>query len=92
MANSGYIMIDCEKLNLLAQSSQTIDGIYDAVMSAIESGKPIIACNCEYGEDVPLTPIPVFCIIQGTEIVATSSILQIWIQNDDSVRIVSLLT
>lgn len=89
--NSGYIMVDCKELNLLADSSQTVDGIYDASIAAVESGKHIIACNCEYGEDVPVTPIPVFAIIEAGVVIFTSSILQVRVAPDDSVTVVSLI-
>ena len=89
--NGGYAMVDCKKLNLLAQSAQTISGIFAACRNAIDSGKPIIACNCEYGEGVPLTPIPVFAIEQGGEFCLSASILQVWVSSEDSVRIVPLI-
>lgn len=89
--NGGYVMVDCKKLNLLAQSSQTISGIFAACRKAVDSGKPIIACNCEYGEGVALTPIPVFTIEQGGEFCLSASILQVWVASNDAVRIVPLI-
>lgn len=91
MAN-GYIMIDCKELNLLASESQTIDGLYNNCVEAMASGKPIIATNCVYGEDVPMTPISVMAIIEAGVIIFTASILQIRVSSDDSVVITSLLT
>lgn len=91
MYNSGYVMVDCKKANLLAQSAQTVDGIYASAKGAIDTGKPILACNCEYGEGVPLTPIPVFAIIEDGVLIFTASILQIRVTDEDSVTIVSLL-
>ena len=88
---NGYISIDCKKLNLLAQESQTINGLYADCMDAIETGKPIYATNCEYGEGVPMTPISVMAIIEGGTIIFTSSILQIRVTSADAVTIVSLL-
>ena len=90
--NGGHIMVDCGGCNLLAQSKQTISGIYDRVTTAYNSGKPIYAVNCVYGTGVKLTPIPVFMIKQGTSYCGSSSILQMWVDEDDGVRIVSLLT
>lgn len=89
--NGGYAMIDCKKLNLLSQSSQTISGLYNEVKAAVEAGKPMVAYNCEYGVGVPMTPISVMTIHQGDEYCCSASILQIWVKNDDTVRIVSLL-
>lgn len=90
MAN-GYIMVDCKSLNLLADDTQTINGLYSASIDAINSGKPIIAVNCEYGEGVPMTPISVMTIIEAGVVIHTASILQIRVANDDSVRIVPLI-
>lgn len=90
MAN-GYIMVDCKSLNLLADASQTINGLYESSIEAIMSGKPIIAVNCEYGEDVPMTPISVMAIIEAGVVILTASIWQIRVADDDSVTIVSLI-
>lgn len=89
--NGGYAMVDCKGMNLLAQSSQTIDGLYAACVDAYDSGKIILACNCEYGTGVPVTPISVFAIKESGTLIFTASILQIRVANDDSVTIVSLL-
>lgn len=88
----GYIMIDCEKLNLLAQSSQTISGLYAKCKKAIDANKPIYAHNCEYGEGVPLTPIHVFAINEAGTLILTASILQIRIASNDAVTIMNLIT
>ena len=89
---SGYILIDCLGMNLLAESSQTINGLYANCLEAIETGKPIIAVNCEYGSGVPMTPISVMAIIEDGTVVFTASILQIRVSSDDSVTIVPLIT
>lgn len=91
--NGGYIMIDCKKLNLLSQSTQTISGLYANCKTAQESGKPIFANNLEYGENIPLSPVHVFAKNDGSEneyIVLTASVLQVWVKNDDTVTIVNL--
>ena len=89
--NGGYVMVDCKGLNLLAQSSQTVNGLYEVCKDAYNSGKPIIAYNCVYGTGVPLTPIQVFAIEEAGKFIFTSSILQIIVDDDDSVVIASLL-
>ena len=92
--NGGYIMIDCKKLNLLSQSTQTISGLYNAVKEAMETGKPIFANNLLYGENYPISPVHVFGKFDGSEdeyIVLTASILQVWVKNDDTVTIASLI-
>ena len=92
MSANGYTLVDCKGMNLLSQSSQTIDGLYAASAKAVELGKPIIAINCEYGEGVPMTPIAVMAIVEDDTIVFTASILQIRVSSDDSVEIVPLIT
>lgn len=89
--SNGYIMVDCQSTNLLAVESQTIPGLYARSIEAIDTGKPIIAVNCEYGEDVPMTPISVFAIIEAGIVIFTASILQIRVASDDTVTIVPLI-
>lgn len=89
---SGYIMIDCKSMNLLAAEAQTISGLYANCVEAMVSGKPIIAVNCEYGEGVSASPIAVMGIYEDTDIIFTSSILQIVVSSNDSVVIRSLVT
>lgn len=88
---TGYIMIDCKNMNLLAQSSQTISGLYANCVEAMATGKPIIATNCLYGSGVASSPISVMGIYEDTDIIFTSSILQIVVSADDSVVIRSLV-
>lgn len=88
----GYIMVDCKGMNLLAQSSQTIDGLYKKVEEAYKSGKSIMACNCVYGTGVPLTPISVFAIEEDGTYIFTASILQVRVADDDTVTIANLIT
>lgn len=92
MKKTGYVVVDCTGIDLLSQSSVTVDGIYAKVNAAYETGKPIFAVNCEYGEGVPITPMQVMCLHQGNEYCLTASILQVWVSDQDAVRIVSLLT
>lgn len=90
--NGGYSIVDCKGLNLLAQSKQTIPGLYKAVAAAYGTDKLIIAENCVYGEGVNLTDIPVFAIIEAGVYILTASILQVRVSSDDGVIITSLFT
>lgn len=90
--NGGYILVNCKGLNLLAQSSQTINGLYKESVAAMDSGKPVIAANCVYGTDVPTSPVHVMGTIEGDYVIFTTSILQIKVKNDDTVTIESLIT
>ena len=86
--NGGYIMVNCEGLDLTkGMTPQTITGLYDACQSAMKTGKPICAYNCAWGL-IPMTPIPVFLVqINATQVIATSSTLQVVVNNNDSVTI-----
>lgn len=91
MKKTGYVVVDCTGIDLLAQSKKTVSGIYAKVKEAYETGKPMFACNCEYGSGVPMTPVPVMAIIEAGVYIMTCSILQVRVGADDGVTIVSLL-
>ena len=87
---NGYISIDCSGLNLLAESSQTITGLYDLVKEAMTTNKPLIAVNVLWGTK-PITPISLFVIDWGDDgICCTSSTLQIWVSPADVVTIINM--
>lgn len=90
----GYQIIDCGGLNLLGGSTpQTKTGLYKKMQSALKSNKPVFASNCTYGVGHPMTPICVMCQQEDANtVVATASILQIWVTKEDSVTVVSLLS
>lgn len=90
--NGGYVLIDCKGLNLLAQSTQTINGLFERLTEARNTGKPIVLYNLVYGEGVPLTPFPIMMIEQGGEYCGSASILQVWVSSADVVRVVPLIT
>lgn len=91
MTVGGYIMVDCAGLDLTKGSTpQTIDGLYDRVQEAMESGKEIVATNCKWGS-LPVTPIPVFAIqLLEDTVYCTSSTLQIIVTDQDSVTIANM--
>lgn len=90
--NGGYINVDCAGLNLLAQSSQTITGLYAKCKAAVGLNKPIYAVNCVYGSGVPMSPIAVMAIEEDTTFIFTASILQVRVAADDTVTIVPLIS
>lgn len=92
MKKTGYVVVDCTGIDLLAQSKKTVSGIFAQVKAAYESGKPIFASGCEYGSGVPITPMQVMCLAQGGQYCLTASIIQVWVDADDGVTIVSLIT
>lgn len=86
--NGGYIMVNCEGLDLLKGSTpQTVTGLYAACQTAMKTGKLICAYNCTWGV-LPVTPIPVFLIqINESQVIGTASTLQIIVGNNDTVTI-----
>lgn len=90
---SGYAMVDCGGLDLTSDSTQTINGLYARMKTAIKSGKPLIAYNCVWGSNnnQPLTPIHFFAQEwSSTLIVGTASILNITCTNEDVVTVTPL--
>ena len=88
----GYILVDCEGLDLLKGSTpQTISGIRKKVEDAMATGKPVVAANCVWGDGVSVTPVSVMLIELGDYIIATSATLQIWISKQDVITISNLV-
>lgn len=88
--SNGYIMIDCTGVNLLAGEKQTVAGIFNKATEAYVSGKPIIAINLQYGENVPMTPVSMMAIFEGGKYCFSASILQVWVDDEDGVEVVNL--
>ena len=87
---NGYISIDCKKLNLLAQDSQTIDGLYNEIQKAIATGKPMYATNLVWGDVSAISPLQVFSVQWDGYVILTSSTLQVIVTTEDSVTINNL--
>lgn len=87
---NGYISIDCKGLDLLAESSQTISGLYAAIQEAIASGKPIYACNMVWGEVSDISPVQVFIVQFDGYVICTASTLQVIVTTADAVTINNL--
>ena len=87
---NGYVGVDCTGINLLAGEKQTVTGIFAKATEAYNTDKPIIAFNMEYGTGVKLTPVSVMAIFEGGKYCFTSSVLQIWVDNEDGVEVVNL--
>lgn len=87
---NGYISIDCKGLDLLAESSQTISGLYAAIQEAIASGKPIYAINMVWGEVSAISPVQVFTVQFDGYVVCTASTLQVIVTTADAVTVNNL--
>lgn len=90
---SGYTLIDCRGLDLTSQAQQTLAGIYTQLRTAMIIGKPIIGCNCIWGEGKPLTPVHLFAY-QSNEntVVCATSTLNISVTSSDVVTIQNLVS
>ncbi len=90
--NMGFIEIDCGGIDLTKTTKQTVTGIYDRCVEAMESGKIIIATNCYYGS-AEVTPIHVFIVRNtATKLCATASVLQVFIESNDKVQVSSMIS
>ena len=68
---SGYVMVDCGGLNIQT-TSQTIAGLYNRLVNAINTGKEIVMVNCLNGTGVKASPIPAMANVSDTNIILTS--------------------
>ena len=87
-------MIDCKGLDLTSNEEQTISGLYNDMVNAIKTGKPLVAYNCVWGSnsDSPMTPIPFFAQNwTDSLVVGTASILNISCTSADKVTVTSLV-
>lgn len=84
--NFGVVNVDCTDLVLTNTETQKISGIYGKCKEALETGKAVVANNCKW-ENKTVSPIMTFGIDFGTYFIFTSSILQIRINNDDTIVI-----
>lgn len=93
MNKGGYVMVDCESLDLTKGSTpQTITGIYEKVQKAMKTGKEILACNCIWGTGLGVTPISVMAIqIDATTVICTAATLQVNITSSDVITINNLV-
>lgn len=92
--NGGYIMVDCKGLDLTSNEEQTISGLYNDMIKAIDSGKPLVAYNCVWGSnnDSPMTPINFFAQKWSDSlVVGTASTLNISCTSADKVTVISLV-
>lgn len=87
----GYILFDCDGLELNDSTEQDINGIYDRAKEALESGKPIYAVNCNMS-DAKCSPCSVIAWQEADdEIVATGHVLRVSIKDDDGVTVTNLI-
>jgi len=89
--NGGYILIDCEGIDLTVSEEQTVTGIWEKAVMALKSNKPIICCNCVYGTGVKVTPVTCFGrYISASEIVVVGATLHVHIKPGDKVTVLDV--
>lgn len=87
----GYFLVNCKGLDLTGgDTPQTIAGIWNKAEIAVNSGKPIVACNCKYG-DADVSPVTCFgWYIAEDEIVIVGATLHIHIKDDDTLTVLDV--
>ena len=86
----GCIIIDCKGLNLSDSTAQEIENSFATAKTALDSGKPIIAKNCVYG-NAPVSPVTCFAwAISTTEIVIVGATLHIHVKSDNTATVVDV--
>lgn len=89
--DAGIIMVDCKGLDLLAESTQEISGLYARLTEARATDKVVVAHNVRWGDTGKTSPIPVILTApQANTYVCTAATLQIWVTNTDEVTIVNM--
>lgn len=88
MINSGYVLLDGGGLDLSLTTAQTISGIWDRTVSAINTGKPVWMYNTVYSENSEYTPIPVYVrFTSTTEITANAAGIVLTITSSNTVTV-----
>lgn len=80
--NGGYVLVDCTGVNI-DRLGNTVDGIYDKVLSAIKTNKPIVLCNI-VNDDVKFSPVLACCGVESdTSVFLIFNSIVLIISNDD---------
>lgn len=88
---NGYVIIDCEGLELTDSTKQTLAGIFARVTEAYKTGKPCIAYNCTW-DNYKISPISVMVNPRPSgNYIATASTLQLEIDPQDGVTVINML-
>lgn len=87
--NGGYVMVDATGIDLLAESSKTVAGIYNKFLKALQSGKPIIAYGISYSTAVS-SPIAVNVKPGSNSVTVLTGVYSIAISNANAVVVTDL--
>lgn len=85
MMNGGYILVDCDGVNLTSELPATVDGLHDILMRSIALNKPIILYNCGSIH----TPIGAACSIGESDLISVITYVgtTFTVAEDDTVTI-----
>lgn len=88
--NGGYFNVDCAGLDLSKSEKQTITGIWDKAVTAMQIEKPIMVYGCTHSNAL-VSPVPAFgWYIAADEIVIVGATLHVHIKNDDSATVLDV--
>lgn len=87
--NGGYVMVDATGIDLLAESSKTVAGIYNKFLKALQSGKPIIAYGISYSTAVS-SPIAVNVKPGSNSVTVLTGVYSVAISNANAVVVTDL--
>lgn len=91
MTHVGYIVVDCTGTNLGIASEQTIPGIYNKCIAALDTGKPVFVANCNMS-GAPMSPVSVVAWKEGTNIIRIiGHIFRLTITSADKVTVLNLV-
>lgn len=90
MTHVGYIVVDCTGINVNTSSEQTVAGIYNKCIAALDTGKPAFAVNCNMS-GAPVSPVSVAAWKEGTNIIATGHVFRLTITPADKVTVTNLV-
>lgn len=90
--NGGYFNVDCTGLDLSKSEKQTITGIWDKAVNAMQINKPLMVYGCSYSAAL-VSPVSAFgWYIAADEIVIVGATLHIHIKNDDSATVLGVVS
>lgn len=83
MYKGGYILVDATGLDVSDSEKQTVDGLYERLERALETGKQIILTGMVNG-DAAVFPTPASCTMGAGATITTSGFSAL-VSDDDSV-------
>lgn len=88
MYNNGYIIVDCLGLyvDFEENPTQTISGLHEDFIKAIDTGKPIYVANLSLDEDAPvISPLNAKVSVDGTNVIVETQDISFVVSNADAV-------